>query len=82
MELLGGEIVYLPKRPSEPDTTFADTSKIAKMLNWQPEIPFEGGVQFMLNNIEKWKDAPIWDAGSIEEATRDWFTYLGNEPGK
>ena len=43
IELIGGgEKVYLPKRPGEPDITFADISKIKKLLNWEPRISFEG----------------------------------------
>jgi len=34
-------------------------------------------VQVMLREIEKWRQAPVWDAASIAEATRDWFMYLG-----
>ncbi|EKD70066.1 MAG: hypothetical protein ACD_46C00654G0002, partial [uncultured bacterium] len=30
VELLGGEVVYVPKRPGEPDCTFADITKIKK----------------------------------------------------
>lgn len=36
----------------------------------------------MLENIDLWRSAPIWDEKSIAEATRDWFTYLGNSPDK
>ena len=32
VELLGGEVVYVPKRPREPDVTWADISKIQKDL--------------------------------------------------
>lgn len=78
--LLGGDVVYIPKRPGEPDCTFADTSKIMQMLSWQPQIGFEEGVQIMLNNLELWSEAPVWDEVSIAEATRDWFEYLGNSP--
>jgi UDP-glucose 4-epimerase len=79
VELLGGEVVYLPKRPGEPDCTFADISKIKKLLGWQPKITFEEGVTRMLENISYWKDAPVWDASSIEEATKIWFNHLGNK---
>ena len=79
VELLGGEVVYLPKRPGEPDCTFADISKIKKLLGWQPKITFEEGVTRMLENISYWKDAPVWDALSIEEATKIWFNHLGNK---
>lgn len=76
VELLGGKAEYIPKRPGEPDCTFADISKIRKMLGWQPKITFEQGVKAMLDNINYWESAPIWDKNSIAKATKDWFTYL------
>lgn len=76
--LLGGEKVHIPKRPGEPDSTFADITKIKKMLGWTPKVSIEEGVQIMLDNIEQWRDAPVWDKTSIEEATKDWFECLGN----
>ena len=75
--LLGGEAVNLPKRPGEPDSTCADTRKIKQMLGWQPQVDFEAGVKVMLDNIDQWREAPVWDADSIRDATRDWFRYLG-----
>ncbi len=75
--LLGGEIVYIPKRPGEPDITFADTKKIIKKLGWQPKVSFEKGVKTMLDHIDDWRTAPVWNDKSIAEATKDWFTYLG-----
>ena len=77
VELLGGEVVHIPKRPGEPDCTFADTRKIRALLGWEPRVPFEDGVQNMLESIQNWKDAPVWDSRSIGEATRTWFAYLG-----
>ncbi len=82
VELLGGEVTYIPKRPGEPDCTFADISKISQALGWQPKVGFEEGVRIMLDNIDRWRDAPLWDEKSIAEATQDWFTYLGNSPGR
>ena len=76
--LLGGEITYIPKRPGEPDCTFADTKKIESSLNWSPEVSFEQGVKNMLENISFWKDAPVWEPESIREATKEWFSLLGN----
>ncbi|MAC95650.1 MAG: NAD-dependent dehydratase [Flavobacteriales bacterium] len=76
VELLGGEKTYIPKRPGEPDCTFADTSKIRKMVGWEPKVSIEEGVQNMLDNIDYWREAPVWDSKSIEEATKDWFKYL------
>jgi len=82
VELLGGDVVNIPKRPGEPDCTFADIKKISQMLGWQPKISFEEGVRIMLDNIELWRRAPVWDEKSIAEATRDWFAYLSNSPGR
>lgn len=77
VDLLGGEKVFIPKRPGEPDSTYADITKIKELLGWSPKVSFEEGVKVMLENIEQWKDSPIWDENSIEEATKDWFEYLG-----
>ena len=79
VSLLGGERVYIPKRPGEPDCTFADTTKIKQMLHWGPQVSFEQGVQNMLDVIENWRDAPVWDPYNIEQATTSWFKYLGSD---
>jgi UDP-glucose 4-epimerase len=31
----------------------------------------------MLEHIELWRNAPVWDVATVAEATRDWFKYLG-----
>ena len=77
VELLGGPITYIPKRPGEPDCTFADTAKIRASLDWRPRVSFETGVGEMLRHIEYWREARVWDPASIREASRDWFTFLG-----
>lgn len=77
VELLGGETVAIPKRPGEPDTTFGDTTKIRRLLGWAPTVSLEEGVARMLEHISDWKDAPLWDPSSIEQATAAWFHYLG-----
>eukprot|EP01155_Anaeramoeba_flamelloides_P027036 Anaeramoba_flamelloidesa821807_53.p1 GENE.a821807_53~~a821807_53.p1 ORF type:complete len:271 (-),score=16.25 a821807_53:1127-1846(-) len=77
VELLGGDKIYIPKRPGEPDCTYADISKIKELLNWEPKVSFEDGVKIMLDNINQWKEAPVWDENSIGKATKDWFEYLG-----
>ncbi|MBL94259.1 MAG: NAD-dependent dehydratase [Magnetovibrio sp.] len=69
-------VVHIPKRPGEPDCTFADVSQIKEKLNWSPTVPFEDGVQVMLDNIDYWREAPVWNAKSIADATREWFKYL------
>ncbi len=75
--LLEGEVIYIPKRPGEPDCTFADTRKINSILNWKAKVSLEDGVKIMLENINYWKDAPLWEPKNIAEATKDWFKYLG-----
>lgn len=77
VELLGGKVMYIPKRPGEPDCTFADIKKIRHDLGWSPKVSFETGVKQMLNNIDLWRDAPVWDEHTIASATKDWFSYLG-----
>jgi UDP-glucose 4-epimerase len=79
VELLGGDVEYIPKRPGEPDCTFADVGKIERLLGWKAKVTFEEGVQKMIEKIENWKTAPVWDPGSIQEATASWFKFLGNE---
>jgi len=76
VSLLEGESTYIPKRPGEPDCTWADIRKIKDQLNWESKVSIEEGVQNILDNIDYWKDAPVWTPDTIEEATKDWFKYL------
>jgi UDP-glucose 4-epimerase len=71
--------VHIPKRPGEPDCTFADTRRIKEELGWKSSVPIEQGVQKMLEAIDYWRDAPVWTPESIAVATKDWFTYLGRQ---
>jgi UDP-glucose 4-epimerase len=78
VDLIGGEVTYIPKRPGEPDCTYADTTKIRSMLNWQPQVDFDEGVSRMLSHINDWQAAPVWTQSSIADATQTWFKYLDN----
>jgi UDP-glucose 4-epimerase len=78
-DLLGGRRTYLPKRPGEPDCTWADISRIRHLLDWSPRVSFEEGVSLMLSGIAAWKEAPVWTPDAIAGATADWFRYLGRE---
>lgn len=78
VELLGGEAIHIPKRPGEPDCTFADITRIKRDLGWEPVVSFEEGVANVLANIEYWREAPLWDPASIAVATETWFRYLGD----
>jgi UDP-glucose 4-epimerase len=77
VELLGGEKIHIPKRPGEPDCTWADIAKITAELDWKARVSFEEGVAKIVADIDYWKDAPLWDPESIARATQTWFEYLG-----
>jgi UDP-glucose 4-epimerase len=81
VELLGGKVVHLPKRPGEPDCTWADIGKITRELGWKPVVSFEEGVARVLAEIDYWRDAPLWDAASIAAATKRWFEALAEKTG-
>lgn len=79
VELLGGHVTYIPKRPGEPDCTFADISKIEKSLGWKAKVSFEEGVSRLLKSIADYRDAPLWEPKTIEKATEKWFHYLSED---
>jgi UDP-glucose 4-epimerase len=70
-------VTYVPKRPGEPDCTWADVARLKAVLGWEPRVSFEQGVRHMLDAIDMWRTAPVWDPASIGEATRAWFAHLG-----
>ena len=80
VRLLGGPVVKMPKRPGEPDCTFADITKIKQKIGWSPTVNLKEGVQIMLEHINDWHDAPLWDVSGIEKATEPWFRYLDKDP--
>jgi UDP-glucose 4-epimerase len=79
VELLGGDVVHIPRRPGEPDCTFADIGQIRRLLGWQAQVSLEHGVQTLLDNIDAWREAPVWDQASIDRATATWFRHLKEE---
>ena len=76
VKLLNGKRVEIPKRPGEPDVTFANIKKIRNRLKWKPKVKIEQGIKLLIENINYWKKAPIWTPKKIEIATKDWFKYL------
>jgi UDP-glucose 4-epimerase len=78
VELLGGPVVHVPKRPGEPDCTWADIGKISRVLGWKPVVSFEEGVAAMLRTADDWRSAPLWTPESIAAATKTWFSYLAS----
>ena len=76
-DMISSNKVYIPKRPGEPNRSLADISKIKSELNWEPKIDIKDGVKMLIENINQWKDAPVWTPDSIDKATKEWFSYLG-----
>lgn len=76
--LIGGDVVYIPKRPGEPDVTCADSTRIKGLLGWQPSIGILEGIQELIDDIESFRGSPVWTPDSIREATRQWFVHLEN----
>jgi len=76
-KLLGGDKVYIKKRPGEPNCTFADITQIKKKLKWNPKIKIDQGIKILLNNLDYWKKAPVWTPKKINKATKLWFKHLG-----
>tara|TARA_Y100000816_G_C26082038_1_gene570406 strand:+ start:216 stop:1202 length:987 start_codon:yes stop_codon:yes gene_type:complete len=79
VELLECDKVFIPKRPGEPDCTFANINKIKNYTDWKPQIKIEEGIKKLIYNIDYWRNAPVWSPKKIDIATRDWFKYLGKE---
>jgi UDP-glucose 4-epimerase len=79
VELIGGPVAHVPRRPGEPDCTWADVGKITRCLGWKPLVPFEDGVGRMLADLDAWASAPVWTPESIAAATGKWFTYLSKQ---
>jgi UDP-glucose 4-epimerase len=82
VELLGGPTVHVPKRPGEPDSTWADISRIKQRLNWRPRVHLEDGIVRLLEHIALWREAPVWTPETIAAATADWFKYLGKKDAR
>lgn len=76
VKLLGGKKIYIPKRPGEPNITWADIKKAKKLLKWNPKINLKEGVDMLMKDIDYWKKAPVWNKTSIKKATKLWFKYL------
>ena len=76
IKLLGGNKVFIKKRPGEPDCTFANISKVKKLIKWKPKIKIEKGIEYLIKDINYWKKAPIWTPKTINKATKLWFKYI------
>ena len=78
-KLLGGKKIYIPKRPGEPDITFADINKIKRKTGWKPKISIDKGIKIILGHINDWKNAPVWTPKKIKKHTTKWFKYLSKK---
>ncbi len=68
VELLGGPVIYIPKRAGEIDHSFANVEKIQKQLSWKAKISFEKGVNLLLDRIEDCLESPHFQLESLEYA--------------
>jgi UDP-glucose 4-epimerase len=48
----GGPILYKPKREGEPRHTLADNSEALRLLGWKPEVPFDLGLNRLLDKLQ------------------------------
>ena len=78
VELLGGQVVHIPKRPGEPDRTQADITRIGNSLAWTPKVSFEEGVGILTRDLDYWRKAPVWTPATIAQATNTWFDCLSS----
>ena len=56
------------------------SAPMQRELGWSPRVPLEDGVKIMLANLNYWREAPVSDAGKIEQATKTWCKYLDTKP--
>jgi UDP-glucose 4-epimerase len=54
VNLLEGQIKYIPIRSGEKLSACADIKKIQKILKWQPSVSFEAGIKEIKLNINHW----------------------------
>ncbi len=76
VSLISKNKIHIPERPGEPKITHSSISKAKKILKWKPKINFEDGISELINNINYWRDAPLWNRYNIKKATKNWFKYL------
>jgi UDP-glucose 4-epimerase len=77
VKMLGAkDIAFLPERPGEPNITCAYIDKIKRQLDWKPKMSIQDGVKELLDNIESYRDAKVWEFDTIAKATKSWFEAL------
>jgi len=76
VSILEGKRIKIPKRPGEPNITYADISNIRKKVKWKPKISIQVGIKKLLKDIDDFRSAPLWTPKKISHATQSWFKYL------
>jgi UDP-glucose 4-epimerase len=74
--LISKNKINIPKRPGEPDKTYANILLAKKDLKYYPKVKFKDGLKVMLDGLSSWKKAPLWTKKSIKKNTKDWFKYI------
>lgn len=75
-KLIKGKKVFIPKRPGEPNITFAKIKKFENTMKWKPSVTIEDGIKRVLKDINYWNKAPVWTKDKIKKATKSWFKFL------
>lgn len=75
-EIIGGETVSIQERGGEPYYIYADNTKL-KALGWEPKTSIEQGIANMMENLDYWKNAKVWEPDAIAEQTKEWQACLG-----
>jgi UDP-glucose 4-epimerase len=76
LENVGNEV---PKQIKQATEDFARGVSAYLMKNHKLHYPVSNAfckLWEMLNNIDYWKNAPLWDKEKIGIATKTWFKYL------
>jgi|SRR5581483_6458972 len=76
-ELIAGSTTNIPERGGEPHSIYADNSRL-KALGWEPKVSIEQGIAKMLENLDYWRDAKVWDPEAIEKETAEWQARLSH----
>ena len=57
VKILKGKMTFIPKRPGEPNITYANIKKAKKLLKWKPKISLEKGLNEVLKSASYWEKA-------------------------
>lgn len=74
-EIIGGDRISIPERAGEPHCIYADNIRLYG-LGWEPKINIERGIGKMLENLDYWKDAKVWEPEAIKKETEVWQACL------